>query len=160
VSPEVTIDAAGGRVSVWLPEGGQLAPDPADHDLLWWMAPGSNGGFSLAVSAETATRPDALLSMERELADRVEVERDELVPVGGQAVQELQFTTERHEARSWTASPSGRREMPGGVERRTVRRRFWPDAGVSAGYIVPDGEPDARAVYDRMLQSVRVAARG
>jgi hypothetical protein len=159
VSPEATIEAAGGRVSLWLPEAGQLAPDPADGDLLWWMAPGSYGGFSLAVSAATATPPQTLLSMERELADRVEVEHDELVPVGGQLVQELQFTTERNVARSWTASPGGRRETPGGVERRTVRRRFWPDAAVSAGYIVPDGE-EARALYDRILQSVRVAAQG
>ncbi len=160
MSPEATIDTVGGRVSVWLPDGGRLAPDPADRDLLWWIAPGSDGGFSLAVSAATATPPDALLSMEQGLADLVEMERDEFVPVGGRPVQELQFITERHVGRTWTASPGGRRETPGGVERRTVRRRFWPDAGVSAGYIVPDGEPEARALYDRILDSVQVAARG
>jgi hypothetical protein len=98
--------------------------------------------------------------MEQGLADRVEIERDEFVPVGGRPVQELQFITERHVSRTWTASPGGLRETPGGVERRTVRRRFWPDAGVSAGYIVPDGEPEARALYDRILDSVQVAARG
>jgi hypothetical protein len=158
VTPEATIAAAGGRISVWLPEGAQLAPDPADRELMWWTAPGSDGGFSLAVSTATATHPHTLLSMERGLADQVEVERDEIVSVDGRPVHELQFTTERHVPRSWTATPDGPRDTPGSVERRTVRRRFWPDAGVSAGYIVPDCEPDARALYDAILDSVQLVA--
>lgn len=157
MSPDATIDTPGGRLTVSLPDGAQLVPDPASRDLLWWIAPGSEGGFSLALSADTATPPDALLSLERDLADRVDVAHDAVVRVGGRPVRELMFTTEREVARSWAASPEGRRDAPGGLERRTVRRRFWLDADVSAGYLVPADEPELQALYDGVLESVVLA---
>jgi hypothetical protein len=154
---EATLELADGLVTLQLPDGGELVPDPADGDLLWWVAPGSAGGFSLAVRG-AATPPDTLLSMERSLVDRVDVERDEIVQIGGTPVRELLYVSERHVARSWTAVPAGRRENPEGVERRTVRRRFWLDAPVSAGYLVPDDESAAQILYENILESARFTA--
>jgi hypothetical protein len=154
VTTEAALELADGVVTLQLPDGGELTPDPADGDLLWWIAPGSTGGFSLAVRG-AATPPEMLLSMERSLVDRVDVRRDEIVQIAGTPVRELQYISERHVARSWTAVPAGRRENPEGVERRTVRRRFWLDAPVSAGYLVPDGESAAQTRYDDILESAR-----
>lgn len=158
--PEMTLATHDAIVTLWLPEGGELTPDPANPDLLWWIAPGSAGGFSLAVSASTATPPDGLLAMERELADQVEVERDATVETASGPVHELLYTTERHVARTWSGSNDARRESPGGVEVRAVRRRFWLGAGLSAGYLVPADEREQRMLYDRILESVRVTTAG
>jgi hypothetical protein len=154
VTTEATLELADGLVTLQLPNGGELVPDPADGDLLWWIAPGSAGGFSLAVRG-AATPPDMLLSMERSLVDRLDVMRDEIVQIAGTPVRELQYISERHVARSWSAVAAGRRENPEGVERRTVRRRFWLDTPVSAGYLVPDDEPAVQTLYDNILESTR-----
>jgi hypothetical protein len=146
-----------GAVTLWLPDGAELVPDPAVPDgcALWW------GSFSLSYGPATGRRADDLLALEQG-ASRVEVERDETVELEGLAMRELCLRVEHERERHWVAAgeePSGRREVPEQRELERLRFRFW-DAGSSAlraGYrLSTGGSEQGRSTLDRVLDSVEL----
>ena len=163
-SETVTLEIAGLEVSVPAPVGAQFAdleglPEPA-RNTSWSPGPGW-GAFMVSTGDGPGHTADGFVAAEREEADAVEVERDEIVAGPAGPARRIALRSRRHEERVWVEGENGRPvEVPeheAADELEFVFASGPQGAPVRIGYRVPaDAPEEVRALLRRMLDETRV----